>query len=173
MQPIKLAVRCLLIVVILAAVRPAPFRAGAEIRHVPHDYATIQAGIDACMPGDTVLVESGFYPENVFFGPYDITVASNYLLTQDPAYIANTVIQSMAPDLPVVHIAAGQTRAALLCGFTITGAMGMQGNGVRCSGTSPTIAYNTINNNCARFDGGGIYVELGSPDIRRNTITGN
>ncbi|MBP6875496.1 MAG: hypothetical protein KBD56_05455 [Candidatus Eisenbacteria bacterium] len=160
-------------VLILAAALPVAFQARAVIRNVPDDYPTIQAGIDACLPSDTVLVARGQYPENLFFGPYDITVASQYLLTQDPADIALTVIRSAAYGLPVVDIAAGQTRAALLCGFTITGATGMQGNGVRCTATSPTITYNTITNNCAAFNGGGIYVELGSPDIRRNTITGN
>jgi len=170
MKTIKSAVPWVLI---LAAVMPTAFQARAVIRHVPADYATIQAGIDACLPADTVLVERGNYLENLFFGPYDITVASEYLVTQDPADILSTVIQSAAPGIPVVHIIGGQTRAALLCGFTITGGTGMQGNGVRCSGTSPTIAYNTITNNCPTYDGGGIYVELGGPDIRRNNITGN
>jgi nitrous oxidase accessory protein len=39
--------------------------ASATIIHVPDDYLTIQEGIDACAPGDTVMVENDVYFENV------------------------------------------------------------------------------------------------------------
>jgi hypothetical protein len=39
--------------------------AGGEIRHVPRDYPTIQAAVDASEEGDTVLVAPGVYSENV------------------------------------------------------------------------------------------------------------
>ncbi|MCP4584172.1 MAG: T9SS type A sorting domain-containing protein [candidate division Zixibacteria bacterium] len=37
----------------------------ATIINIPDDYPTIQQGIDACNPGDTVMVEPGTYYENV------------------------------------------------------------------------------------------------------------
>jgi len=37
----------------------------ARIRHVPDDYESIQAGIDASQDGDTVLVQPDIYLENL------------------------------------------------------------------------------------------------------------
>jgi hypothetical protein len=145
----------------------------AAVRQVPADYPTIQAGINACAPSDTVLVEAGNYAENIDFPAFDITVASRYLLTGDPADIAATQIHSAAYHIPIVFIGLGQTRSARLCGFTISGGMGLQGSGVHCAGTSPTIDHNTITNNCPQYNGGGIRVDDGSPLIHHNDITGN
>ena len=147
--------------------------ADAAIHRVPGDYPTIQAGISASSPFDTVLVDPGVYPENVDFLSYDITVASRYLLTGDPADIAATVIQANVGGPPVVRIGPGQTRLARLCGFTITGGVGAEGSGVYCAGSSPTIDHNTITNNCPQYDGGGIHVADGGPLIEHNDITGN
>ena len=56
--------------------------AGAQAmdRHVPGEYPTIQAAIDACVNGDTVIVDSGHYSgpgnRNLDFGGKDIIVRS-------------------------------------------------------------------------------------------------
>ncbi len=39
----------------------------AQLVHIPADYSTIQAGIDAASPTDTVLVDEGTYFENIDF----------------------------------------------------------------------------------------------------------
>ena len=39
----------------------------ATIINIPQDYLTIQAGIDASNNGDTVLVQSGTFVENIDF----------------------------------------------------------------------------------------------------------
>ena len=51
----------------------------SNIIHVPDNYPTIQAGIDASSDGDTVLVADGEYYENLILDK-DITLASHFLL---------------------------------------------------------------------------------------------
>ena len=49
----------------LLAILLFPLVANATIRNVPGAYATVQAGIDAAQPGDTVLLAAGTYAERV------------------------------------------------------------------------------------------------------------
>jgi len=52
--------------------------AASTILHVPGDYPTIQAAIDAAVAGDTVLVDPGTYVETINFRGKAITVKSAY-----------------------------------------------------------------------------------------------
>ena len=55
----------LVLVVSLGLVMAAPVLADGTIIHVPGDYPTIQAAINASSDGDTIMVAAGLYKENV------------------------------------------------------------------------------------------------------------
>ncbi|MGH7303685.1 MAG: right-handed parallel beta-helix repeat-containing protein [Candidatus Rokuibacteriota bacterium] len=148
---------------LLTALLASPAVAQTTIR-VPADQPTIQAGIGAAAPGDTVLVAPGTYVERISFLGKAITVASE-------AGPAGTVIDGNGTGV-VATFNSGEGRTATLRGFTLTNGGGFSGGGVAVSNASPTIDGNVITGN-AGCDGIGINVSFGSPLIVGNEITGN
>ena len=165
------------------------------------DYETIQEGIDAAQDGDEVVVCDG-----VYIGPGNKNL--------DFAGKAITVRSANGPDNCIIdcenefpsrgfYFHSGETRASLLQGLTITNAHAVDGAGIYCDHSSPTIADCTIVANVAMFMGGGgggvgcknnsspaitecrvtenwaglfgggIYSEASSPNITDCTIMGN
>ncbi len=153
--------------------------AHATIWYVHPDSAlnSIQAGIDSCSTGDSVLVGPGTYIENINFNGMAISVMSEY----GPD---TTIIDGSSPSNPdtgsVVCFVNGEDTTSVLYGFTITGGTGTVdpvwgrlGGGIICSNASPTIMGNIISADTADY-GGGIECEYySSPIITGNTIRGN
>jgi len=165
----------------------------AQIIHVPADQPTIQAGINAASPGDTILVAEGTYYENIRFKGKAITVASNYIMDTNTSHISNTIIdgsQALDPDTAaVVMFINGETTNSVLHGFTITGGTGVlselynirKGGGIFCNNAGATIEYNRITQNHLSHDvkagGAGIDCQRDAGDhliiIRDNVIDFN
>ncbi len=139
---------------------------------VPTDCTTIQAAINAANDADTVLVSPGTYMENLYFKGKNITVKS-------VAGAATTVINGNRPingdqlEKPVVSFTQGETRAAVLDGFTLLNGESSEGGGISIKSASPTIRNNIITRNYCRGSGNGIYISSGSPLIENNTINNN
>lgn len=161
------------------------------IIHVPGEYSTIQAGIDAAADGDTVLVDTDTYYENINFNGKAITVASQHIMDGDTTHINNTIIDgSMAanPDsASVVYFINDEDTLSVLHGFTIQGGKGTiisqsrAGGGILGLYAGPKIEYNRIRNNeCTDAggwaSGGGITIAASYnniPIIRGNEISNN
>ncbi len=146
----------------------------ATIHRVPDTFPRIQQAITFSVDGDTVLVEPGTYAETIDFLGRDILVGSRYIVTGDPAYIGQTVI---GPDgdveASVVTFATGETQLARLSGFTITNGYAVQGGGIYCNQTSPTIDHLHIVENSAVVNGGGMYAFEGMPSVSDCRIAHN
>lgn len=142
----------------------------ASVIHVPGDQPTIQAGINAAVTGDAVMVDPGTYFENINFNGKAITVSGT-------SGAAATIIDG-GNIAPVATFSGGETASSVLTRFTLqhgtsTFETEYMAGGVYINGSSPTISNNIISDNTACGGGGGIAIEFGSPRILRNTIRNN
>ena len=144
-------------VILVAGVLALAIPANATIINVPGDQPTIQAGIDASVDGDTVIVGLGRYTENIDFSGKNI-------LVQSESGPESTIIAIATTGLPTVQFASSENQSATIQGFTILGDSSSWG--IYIHNSSPTIYGNKIIGHDA-----GIFSTYGSPLIRRNEIS--
>jgi parallel beta-helix repeat protein len=151
----------------------------AQMFYVPSGHPTIQSAINGAATGDTIVVSTGTYYENIDFKGKSITVRSTD--PNDPNVIASTIINGSNPLDPnfgsTILFRSGEDHNSVLSGFTITGGTGSWhpiswdlhqiywnrcGGGAFCYNMSaPTITKNFFFGNIAG-EGGGIYI-YGNP----------
>lgn len=145
---------------------------GADI-YVPDDQPTIQDAINTAVDGDSVIVRSGTYVENIDFLGKAVTVQSENgpdVTTIDGGRTAS-----------VVTFGNGEGPDSVLDGFTITNGQGSgfppgneSGGGIYCESSSPVIKNSTIKDNEATGHGGGVCCCLSaSPTVMECTISDN
>jgi len=144
--------------------------ARARTIHVPADSATIQAGLDGALAGDTVLVADGVY-----------TGEGNKNLD----FLGKTVVLTSehGPEVTIIDCQGSgrgfyfhtfENSYAKVEGFGIIGGHGSPGGGIYLTGSSsPTISRCIITANEAWPTGGGIYCGNSSPIISNCNISGN
>ncbi len=143
--------------------------------NIPADQSTIQAGINVAVNGDTILVQSGTYVENINFNGKAITVGSLFLTTQDTTFISQTIIDGNQNG-NVIFFENGEDNTSILTGFTITNGNAFYGGGIRCTDNSSPILHNLVisNNTAYPYNGGGICCYWSSnPSIENVIITNN
>jgi parallel beta-helix repeat protein/predicted outer membrane repeat protein len=141
----------------------------ATIINVPGDYSTIQAGLNAAVQGDTVLVQPGTYVENIVWPP----VNSIKLFSAGDS--SNTVIDGDSASSVIYFPETGNIdTTTVVRGFKITngGNVG-HGGGIYLSQSSPTIEGCIVSGNSATYNGGGIYLPNSGANIMNCTISGN
>jgi hypothetical protein len=135
----------------------------------PADFNSIQAAIDYSNDGDTILVGTGIYNEEIGFNGKIVVVSSTD--PNDANVVENTVIDAGGVGRPVTF--SGRERHdCLLTGFTITGGY-VAGHGGAISGNFSYAAITNciIKGNAAGAGGGGIASFRGT--IRNCIITNN
>jgi len=154
----------------------------ATVIHVPADQPTIQAGIDAAVPGDTVLVADGTYTGN---GNRDIDFGGKGIVLKSENGQDFTILDcqgSSADPHRGFYFHSGEDSTAVVDGFTIQDGFGLYddpngysvGGGIKCdSSSSPKIINNTISGNSADWGGGICCHDNSSLTISNNTISGN
>ena len=150
--------------------------AAAAVLHVPGQYTTIQAAINACKDSDTVIVAPGIYSglgnRNITLNGKSITVCSTD--PSDPQIVNTTVIDCQGSGHGFIFY-MGENADSTVTGLTITNGYALLGGAVYCyNNSSPSITNCLITNNSAVF-GGGIACANSEtyPEITNCRITAN
>jgi predicted outer membrane repeat protein len=144
----------------------------ADTIHVPADSATIQAGINGAVDGDTVLVADGTYTGD---GNRNIDLTGKAIVVMSENGPDASII-----DLENVSLSRGfvfqssETYNSVIDGFTVTnGNYPSLGGGIYCTESSPTIRNCIISDNFAHSGGGINCGWNSSPVITNCIISGN
>ncbi len=134
--------------------------------YVPDDYLTIQAAVDACWGGDTVIVRAGIYTgegnKNIYINKVIDVIAES-----GPE---NTIIDSEGDGrgFRFENVNSNELR-----GFRIINGVADYGGGILLNCASPIIRNCIINSNTASVQGGGIACGEANPSIINCQINDN
>ncbi|RMF56309.1 MAG: hypothetical protein D6748_13795 [Calditrichaeota bacterium] len=154
----------------------------ANIHRIPSDYSSIQAGVNAAVEGDTVLIAPGVYFENIDLRGKSIVVGSLFLLEDDISYIAATIIDG-AQKGSVVSVTSGEDSTTRFIGITVRNGSGtlrnysgvkpfLYGGGIFCENASPMLEHLIVTDNHSA-GGGGIFLKNSTALLRNLDIQDN
>jgi len=123
------------------------------------DFTTIQEGIEAAIDGDTVLVYSGTYYENVDLLEKNIVLGSQFLTTQDSSYIDQTIIDGQGINHTII-VENNTNEYTQICGFTLENSSN-EFNCIYCYDAFLNICNNVITNHDCTV-GSGVNIKFSS-----------
>jgi hypothetical protein len=152
-----------------------PLGVFAAIIHVPAEQPNIQAGIDAAVDGDTVLVADGIYTGD---GNRDIDFKGKAITVASENGADSCVIDCQGTETENhrgFYFHSGETLHSVLRSFTIKNSNSPFGS-IYCINSSPSVINCIISNNFAKYSGGGVCCESSSMaiiycDIKSNTTS--
>ena|GEM_PF-565693 len=171
-RPVNSLVFCTQLIIFILAIFSV---VEASTIHVPVDQPTIQAGIDAAMTGDTVLVAPGLYQGD----------GNRYIRFLGKGV---TLIGEGGPDSCQMYCESrhrafsfvdGEDSSAVVKGFRITGEFGDgdynidKGGAVLCENSSPVYINCVFEGHWAEYAGGAVHIVNGSPRFRSCIIRKN
>ena len=138
--------------------------------HVPGDYGTIQAAIDAAQDGDEVLVADGTYTGT---GNHSISMQGKDIVLRSENGPAYCVIDCDEANR-AFHLYSSEPLSARIEGFTITNGFADYGGGVYVQPGSSITLRNCVLSSCWSFMGGGAIRCLnGRMRLQHCTFTNN
>ena len=158
--------------IFILATSLSSFLLPGQIINIPADFETIQLGINAANNGDTILVDTGIYTENINFSGKNIKVVSHFLFTMDTNLIHQTIIDGDSSG-SVISVTNGEDSTTLLSGFTVRNGADTLGGGIKIINSNLTISNCIITQNIAYKEGGGIYCFNSVPYISSSSISYN
>jgi len=146
----------------------------ATVVHVPSEYQTIQAGIDACAPGDTVLVADGVYSGP---GNRDLSLFARDIVLRSEHGPDITVIDCQGSDIAyhrAFYLFSRESNACVIDGFTVrNGYQDFKGGAVLLEDSSPTFRNCIFENNYANH-GAAFYITFDAfPVVENCRFIGN
>ncbi|HUW20927.1 MAG TPA: right-handed parallel beta-helix repeat-containing protein, partial [Sedimentisphaerales bacterium] len=144
-----------------------------------YDFSVIQPAINAAQAGDEVVIAPGTYTgaanKWLDFGGKAITVRSTD--PNDPNIVAATVIDCQGNG-PGFCLWSNETSSSVVAGLTVTNGYDLEGGGIYCWQSSPTIRNCDFINNYAYYyynfgGGGGMYCSESSPTLVNCTFSKN
>jgi len=142
---------------------------GIEDGSEAHPYDTIQEGIDACTPGDTLTVAPCIYTGS---GNKNLDFHGVNLVLRSSAGRDSTIIDCEGVGRGL-HFHTGEDSTSVVDGFTVRNGSAGEGGGVVCDGSSPTIRNCVFRDNYAGGAGAGAYLIDAAPRIDGCLFIGN
>lgn len=142
----------------------------AAVIRVPADQPTIQAGIDASVDGDTVLLADGTYSGD---GNRDIDFRGKAITVRSENGAAACIVDCENAGRGF-YFHSGENNNALLDGLSVIHGSAFYGGGICCDeNSSPVIDNCILSNNAATYHGGGVYFHTADSILSSCTISGN